>query len=240
MILFLPPETWLNAIINTDRSNTMTLRIDSSIQICPQKIFAFHCPEIFFDRLLFFANSLTNSQMTQRHSPTSAGAFYLLGENEQNMPEFIELRLWLEECLESARENIVWDKKRFPKLYITQDWLNISNKFDSLAIHPHPLSILSGVMCLSKEIELDLFVNSIYSLPSFFCSNSGESDLLIKQTLKLSRGDMIVFPSSLRHGVSSYQGESKRISFAFNSFFKGKIGSDDDLASLEVYPNILE
>ena len=218
----------------------MNLRVDSSVQICPQKIFTFTCPRNFCDRLLLVANSLTDSQMTQRRSCQSAGDYYLLGENERNTQEFIEIRLWLEECLESARENIVWDKKRFPKLCMTQGWLNISNKFDSLAMHPHPLSILSGVMCLSKEIELDLFVSSIYSLPSFFCSNSGESDLLIKQTLKLSRGDMILFPSSLRHSVSTYQGESKRMSFAFNSFFKGKIGSDDDLASLEVYPNILE
>ena len=221
-------------------SNTMTLRIDSSIQVCPQKIFTFKCPQNFSDRLLLFANSLTDSQKTQRRSSPSAGDYYLLGENERNTPEFIEFRLWLEECLESAREHIVWDKKRFPKLCLTQGWLNILSKFDSLAMHPHPLSILSGVMCLSKEIDLDLFVSSIYSLPPFFCSNSGESDLLIKQTLKLSRGDMILFPSSLRHSVSTYQGESKRMSFAFNSFFKGKIGSDDDLASLEVYPNILE
>ena len=94
------------------------------------------------------------------------------------------------------------------------------------------------MLCLSEQVELDLFVSSIYSLPAFFCADTGESDLLIKQTLQLSRGDMILFPSSVRHGVSEYQGNEERMTLSFNSFFAGAIGRDQDLASLGIDPKV--
>ena len=137
-----------------------------------------------------------------------------------------------------AGDCIVWDQQRFPSLVVTQRWINISRKLDSHRMHVHPLSILSGVLCLSEQVELDLFVSSIYSLPAFFCADTGESDLLVKQTLQLSRGDMILFPSSVRHGVSEYQVNEKRMTLSFNSFFAGAIGRDQDLASLGIDPKV--
>ena len=137
-----------------------------------------------------------------------------------------------------AGDCIVWDQQRFPSLVVTQRWINLSRKLDSYRMHVNPLSILTGVLCLSEQVELDLFVSSIYSLPAFLCADTGESDLLVKQTLQLSRGDMILFLSSLCHGVSNYQGNEKRMTLAFNSFFADAIGSEYELASLHVDPKV--
>ena len=211
---------------------------NSSISVCPQRIYSFKCPKDCLDPWVEFSEGLVDSQLVKRSDSCKSGSFYLLGEREQDRPEFLQLNRWLEQCIAEARDCIVWDQQRFPSLVVTQRWINLSRKLDSHRMHVHPLSILSGVLCLSEQVELDLFVSSIYSLPAFFCADTGESDLLIKQTLQLSRGDMILFPSSVRHGVSEYQGNEKRMTLSFNSFFAGAIGRDQDLASLGIDPKV--
>ena len=45
-------------------------------------------------------------------------------------------------------------------------------------------------------------------------------------------GSVLLFPSHLVHGVDGKKGKNLRISLAFNVFFKGCIGSKDDLTEL--------
>ena len=220
------------------QNQLIVMSINSSISVCPQRIYSFECPKDCLDSLVEFSEGLVDSQLVKRSDSCQSGSFYLLGEREQDRPELLQLNRWLEQCMAEARDCIVWDQQRFPNLVVTQRWINLSRKLDSHRMHVHPLSILSGVLCLSEQVELDLFVGSIYSLPAFFCADTGESDLLVKQTLQLSRGDMILFPSSLRHGVSEYHGNEKRMTLAFNSFFAGAIGSEHELASLNVDPKV--
>ena len=45
-------------------------------------------------------------------------------------------------------------------------------------------------------------------------------------------GKIIMFPSSTTHQVDNKKGYNTRISLAFNTFLKGKIGPNNDLAEL--------
>ena len=45
-------------------------------------------------------------------------------------------------------------------------------------------------------------------------------------------GDLIMFPSSTTHQVETKQGNNTRISLAFNTFYKGSVGSNFQLTEL--------
>ena len=46
-------------------------------------------------------------------------------------------------------------------------------------------------------------------------------------TVKVNRGDLLIFPSSLLHSVSNVKMQKKRCTLAFNTMIKGSIGGDD-------------
>ena len=48
----------------------------------------------------------------------------------------------------------------------------------------------------------------------------------------LETSQLIMFPSSTTHQVETKQGNNTRISLAFNTFYKGTIGSNNDLTEL--------
>ena len=48
----------------------------------------------------------------------------------------------------------------------------------------------------------------------------------------LEIGQLIMFPSSTTHQVDTKQGNNTRISLAFNTFYKGTIGSNSNLTEL--------
>ena len=45
-------------------------------------------------------------------------------------------------------------------------------------------------------------------------------------------GQLIMFPSSTTHQVETKQGNNTRISLAFNTFYKGSVGSNSELTEL--------
>ena len=45
-------------------------------------------------------------------------------------------------------------------------------------------------------------------------------------------GDVILFPSTLNHGVDKKKGTNTRISLSFNTFIKGKLGENANLTEL--------
>ena len=48
----------------------------------------------------------------------------------------------------------------------------------------------------------------------------------------LETGQLVMFPSSTTHQVETKQGDNTRISLAFNTFYKGTLGSNKDLTEL--------
>lgn len=119
------------------------------------------------------------------------------------------------------------------KPYITQSWLNYTEKNQYHHKHSHPNSLVSGVFYINCHEEHDKikFFNDTYKTikPEVKDWNMWNSE---SWWFPVKTGDVILFPSSLTHMVETKQGDNTRISLAFNVFIKGKVGNNKNLTEL--------
>ena len=117
--------------------------------------------------------------------------------------------------------------------YITQSWLNYTEKNQYHHKHSHPNSILSGVLYINANKENDKikFFKSETKTIKFSVENyniwNSENWWFPVET-----GCLFLFPSSLSHMVESKQGTNTRISLSFNTFVKGNLGDKKQLTEL--------
>ena len=119
------------------------------------------------------------------------------------------------------------------KFYITQSWVNYNVKDTSHHKHNHPNSIVSGVYYVQGSAPIEFHRdNTIFPL-EFPCKN-----FVIQNSTSwwfdIQPQDLILFPSKLSHSVKKNQKEETRISIAFNTFVKGKMGSEKNLTELDI------
>lgn len=121
------------------------------------------------------------------------------------------------------------------QLYITQSWINYTQKNQYHHKHAHPNSLISGVFYVDTDPEKD----RIY----FYKSQSWQQ---IKYEIKdynlfnseswwyeARPNSLIIFPSYLEHNVENLgETERTRISISFNTWTKGTIGSAKELTEL--------
>ncbi len=119
------------------------------------------------------------------------------------------------------------------KPYITQSWLNYTEKNQYHHKHAHPNSLVSGVFYINchKEHDKIKFFNETYKTikPEIKDWNIWNSE---SWWFPVKTGDVILFPSSLTHMVETKQGDNTRISLAFNVFIKGTVGNNKSLTEL--------
>jgi uncharacterized protein (TIGR02466 family) len=117
--------------------------------------------------------------------------------------------------------------------YITQSWLNYTEKNQYHHMHNHSNSLISGVFYINCDEKFDKikFFKEKYSMinPDIKQNNIWNSEAWL---FPIKTGDIILFPSSLSHMVETKEGNNTRISLAFNVFIKGKIGNSEDLTEL--------
>jgi uncharacterized protein (TIGR02466 family) len=139
-------------------------------------------------------------------------------------PEMAELRQLISAHLNSYFQRI-YDTANQVKLEITQSWLAVSNQGDAHHTHSHPNSIASGVVYINlaardginfyrdedrQWFDLQPRENNYYNAYSYH--------------VETKVGDIVIFPSQIKHGVRPVQENVRRLSLAFNSFFSGEIG----------------
>ena len=99
----------------------------------------------------------------------------------------------------------------------------------------HPNSIVSGVMYFqinekSPPIQFSKSTQDGMKLdPIKFTHINSESFML-----PCKAGELILFPSSLKHSVPTNQGEEDRISVSFNTFSIDTLGSEQALTHLDI------
>jgi uncharacterized protein (TIGR02466 family) len=117
--------------------------------------------------------------------------------------------------------------------YITQSWLNYTEKNQYHHIHNHSNSLISGVFYINCDEKFDRikFFKDKYSMIKSDIKqyNIWNSEAWL---FSVKTGDIILFPSSLNHMVETKEGDNTRISLAFNVFIKGKVGNSEDLTEL--------
>jgi len=161
---------------------------------------------------------------------TTSNNNYILEEKE-----FSKLKLDLDLVIQDYFNRIVSPKNNIEP-YITQSWLNYTNKNEYHHMHAHPNSLISGVFYINSNDKFDKI--------KFFKQQYEAIQLETKEWniwnskswwFPVKTGDIILFPSSLTHMVENKQGDNTRISLAFNVFIKGTIGNNKDLTELTVY-----
>ena len=152
-----------------------------------------------------------------------------------NKKQFKNIKKFLDKCCEDYLNKLICPKDNI-KLYITQSWLNYTEENQFHHKHEHPNSVISGVLYFNSDKNNDII--------KFFTSVRYEQ---IKPEVDKSKynlwnssswyfpvetGQLVMFPSSTTHQVDVKKGTNTRISLAFNTFYKGSLGSNDSLTEL--------
>ena len=143
-----------------------------------------------------------------------------------------DIKNFLMESINKYCEKILNTKQR---LVITQSWFNKNPTGSKHHEHVHPNSIVSGVM----YFQID------QTLPPIQFSKSNQDgvkldpikyNVLNSDTFLLpcKPGELILFPSNLRHSVPINTGMPDRISLSFNTFCIDALGSEDSLTPLDI------
>tara|TARA_Y100000114_G_scaffold78017_1_gene71782 strand:- start:192 stop:815 length:624 start_codon:yes stop_codon:yes gene_type:complete len=152
-----------------------------------------------------------------------------------NRKEFKNIKKFLDKHCQNYLDTIICPKNNI-QLYITQSWLNYTTANQFHHRHEHPNSVISGVLYFDSDIKNDkiLFSHPIHYKQISPKINNKKFNLWNSQTwfFPVETGDLIMFPSSTTHQVEVKKGNNTRISLAFNTFYKGSVGSNSDLTEL--------
>ena len=118
--------------------------------------------------------------------------------------------------------------------YITQSWLNYTERDQMLQLHTHPNSLVSGIFYVSADKKVDSITFSNAHPENRIKLNTTKYNMFNSISCKIlvETGNILLFPSSLIHGVEKKKCNNIRISLSFNVFIKGTIGNKNDLTEL--------
>ena len=145
-------------------------------------------------------------------------------KNILGAPAMQAIRAILQENLNNYFKT-VFNTSNKATLEITQSWLTKSRRGESHHPHTHPNSIASGVLYinLAENDGINFFRNDDllwYELMRQEDNYYNASSYLINTRV----GDIIIFPSNIKHGVKEVKADIERVSLSFNSFFSGELG----------------
>ena len=149
-----------------------------------------------------------------------------------NNKEFKELKEELDLRVQDYFNKIICPANNITP-YITQSWLNYTEKNQYHHKHEHQNSLVSGVFYINSNEQFDKikFFNDKYETIKV---ETKEWNIWNSKSwwFSVKTGDIILFPSSLTHMVETKEGDNTRISLAFNVFIKGKVGNNKNLTEL--------
>ena len=150
-----------------------------------------------------------------------------------NRKEFKNIKKFLDKQCQEYFDTVVCAKNKV-KLCITQSWLNYTEENQFHHKHQHPNSVVSGVLYFDSDIKNDKIVFShpiVYQQikPHIDKYNIWNSDTW---WFPVKTASLFMFPSSTTHQVETKKGNNTRISLAFNTFYKGSVGSNSELTEL--------
>ena len=161
---------------------------------------------------------------------TSKGSYIL------EMPKFAQLKIFLQKEINRFFHTVLQVDDAI-EIYITQSWLNFNRRYSSHHRHHHPNSVISGSFYFQGENvpimfhrESSIFEHKMWDFPYKQINDNNCSDLKINNEI----GKVVMFPSQLEHEVVVNPNPENRISLAFNTFVKGKLGQKESLTELKL------
>ena len=146
--------------------------------------------------------------------------------------ELSKIKDFILQSLNKYTQNILQTKQR---LVVTQAWTNRNPPHSKHHDHVHPNSIISGVFYFrqSKTLPPIQFSKAVQEgiklSPEKYNQLNSETFLL-----PMVDGELVLFPSSLRHSVPNNRGNEERYSMSFNTFCVDELGSKDSLTHLNL------
>ena len=130
---------------------------------------------------------------------------------------------WFGYRIKEYLEHLDYDEKKKYGITVTSFWFNINRRFNFNIAHNHPNSNLAGVLWVKIPKDSGTLV---FESPHEFAESNTmylQKQNLIDRYLAWERlavepkeGNMIIFPSHLRHRVTENLSTEDRISLAFN------------------------
>jgi uncharacterized protein (TIGR02466 family) len=174
-----------------------------------------------------FVDKCKNNSVKNDGNTTSSDSYIL------NNVELKEIKKSLEIAVQDYFNQVLSSTDSFFP-YITQSWINYTetNQYHHRHIHTH--SLVSGVFYIKCHDELDRIEFYKNKEDRFFNLQVKEFNTFNATDLwfPVKTGDIVLFPSTLTHGVDSRERINTRISLAFNVFVKGTIGRKDKFSEL--------
>ena len=194
----------------------------------------FQSPETYkFNKseLEFIDKQRENAIINQSGNLFSKNNYVLESPELKNLKEFCNNNLFI----------FFYDSFKVKKdieIYITQSWINFNQKNTSHHRHKHVNSIISSVIFIKGEMcpitfynsERNLFGN-LLSFEDFTAPNENNNSRVYFNN---QNGKLFLFPSTLMHSVERNNSDVERISLSFNTFIRGKLGSDSSLHILNI------
>jgi len=146
--------------------------------------------------------------------------------------QFKNIKNFINESINKFTKEISQSDQR---LVVTQSWMNKNPKGSKHHEHVHPNSIISGVFYFKQDpklppISFSKAIQSAMKLDPKKYNNLNSETFLLPCT----DGELILFPSNLKHSVPINMSEESRISMSFNTFSIDVLGSTDSLTHLDI------
>jgi uncharacterized protein (TIGR02466 family) len=136
------------------------------------------------------------------------------------------IRKFIQEHIDLYVKKIISPKEDV-EFYITQSWINVTNPQEYHHRHSHFNSILSGVFYIDVVDMVDTITFSDSNKKWYHLVPNSQNEFNSEDFyLRVSKGDLVIFPSDLVHSVEKTKLNKPRISLAFNTFLRGNIGDD--------------
>ena len=173
-----------------------------------------------------YVDSLPYKEQKANANFKSADSYLLEIEQLKNLKNFFY------ESLNKYTKNISQSEQR---LVITQCWANKNPPGSKHHEHVHPNSMLSGVFYLRQDktlppIQFSKSIQSSMKLDPKKYNNLNSETFL----LPCVDGELLLFPSDLKHSVPLNLGKEARLSMSFNTFSVDTLGSEDSLTHLDI------
>ena len=183
----------------------------------------------FTKKEINFVKNTFNKCRTNRGNKISIDHSILNNKELKNIKKFIN-----DQC-SYYLENIICPANKDIELYVTISWLNYTSINGYHHTHAHQNSVVSGVFYFDVDETEDSisFVKNQYNQIEVVPSNFNPWN---SRTwwLPAKNGRLLMFPSSLNHGVPTKKENKKRVSLSFNTFIKGELGDVDSSTYLNI------
>ena len=199
---------------------------DELLQIFPTPILIVKYEEDISEETKYIENLEYTEQLKENKNFRSKDSYLFKHEPLKKIKNFCN------ESLNKYTEKVLNSKQR---LVITQSWANKNPPGAKHHKHMHPNSIVSGVFYFKingklPPIQFAKDIQSGMKLDTVKYNNINSETFM----LPCVPGELLLFPSNLKHSVPINLSEETRYSMSFNTFCIDILGAESSLTHLDI------